>query len=116
MNTFSRMLAGGIAALALIGVAGAAPGDPVTQAQIEAARTPEQHEAIARAYDEEAASVEQRAERHAKMAQTYRGAYGKGGRASMASHCERLEKDFRNAAGAYRELAKEHRQMAAQAK
>lgn len=116
MNAFSRMLAGGIAALAMIGAASATPAEPVTQQQIEAARTPEQHEAIARAYEEEAASVEQRAERHAKMAQTYRQAYGKSGRASMASHCERLEKDFRNAAGAYRELAEEHRQMAAQAK
>ncbi|MBX3703096.1 MAG: hypothetical protein KF822_04930 [Steroidobacteraceae bacterium] len=116
MNTLSRMLAGGIAALAMIGAASATPSDPVTQAQIEAARTPEQHEAIARAYDEEAAAMEKRAETHAKMAQTYRYAYGKGGRASMASHCGRLEKDFRNAAAAYRELAKEHRQMAAQAK
>lgn len=116
MNTFTRMLAGAVAALALVGAATAAPDDVVTQAQIEAAKTPEQHEAIARAYDDEAAAVEQRAEGHAKMAKTYRYAYGKGGRASMANHCERLEKDFRNAATAYRELAKEHRQMAAQAK
>ncbi|MGQ0383210.1 MAG: hypothetical protein ACT4UP_00785 [Gammaproteobacteria bacterium] len=113
MNTFSRTLAGGIAALALIGAAAAAPSDPVTQAQIEAARTPEQHEAIARAYDDEAAAAEKRAERHAKMARTYRYAYGKGGRASMLSHCERLEKGFRSAAAAYRGLAKQHRQMAA---
>ncbi len=116
MNTFNRMLAGGIAALALIGTAAATADDVVTQAQIEAASTPEQHEAIARAYDEEAASAEKRADGHAKMAQTYRYAYGKTGRASMASHCERLEKDYRNAAGLYRELAKEHRQMAAAAK
>ncbi|MGQ0430523.1 MAG: hypothetical protein ACT4UQ_11385 [Gammaproteobacteria bacterium] len=116
MNKLNRMLAGGIAALALIGAAAAAPGDPVTQAQIEAASTPQQHEAIARTYDDEATAAEKRAESHRKMAQTYRYAYGKSGRASMASHCKRLEKDYRNAAASYRELAKEHRQMAAKAK
>lgn len=113
MNAFNRMLTGGISALALIGAAAAATGYVVTQAQIESASTPAEHEAIARSYDEEAAAAEKSADRHAKVAQTYRHAYGKGGRASMVSHCERLEKNYRDAAASYRELAKEHRQMAA---
>jgi len=111
MNTFNRMLAGGIAALALIGATAASAGEVVSQAQIEAASTPSQHEAIARAYEEEATAVEKRAEDHAKMAKTYR-YYGKTPRSSMARHCERLEKLHRTAAREYRMLAKEHREMA----
>lgn len=114
MNTFNRMLAGGIAALALVGTAIAAPSEVVTQAQIEAASTPAQHEAIARAYDQQAVSADSRAESHAKMADTYR-YYGKGPRPKMARHCERLEKSYRTAAMEYRMLAKEHREMAAAA-
>lgn len=114
MNTFNRMLAGGVAALALIGAASAAPGDVVTQAQIEAASTPAQHEAIARSYDDEAAAAVARAEGHAKMADTYR-YYGKGPRPKMARHCERLAKTYRTAAEEYRMLAQEHREMAAAA-
>jgi hypothetical protein len=49
------------------------------------------------------------------MAKTYRLAYAKTPRASMATHCSMLEKDFRNAAGEYRKLAAEHRKMAAAA-
>lgn len=114
MNTLNRMLAGGIAALALIGAAAAASDDVVTQAQIEAASTPAQHEAIARTYDQQAASAESRAEGHAKMADTYR-YYGKGPRPKMARHCERLARTYRTAAEEYRMLAKEHREMAAAA-
>lgn len=114
MNSFNRMLAGGIAALALIGAASAAPSEIVTQAQIEAASTPAQHEAIARAYEQEAAAAESRAENHAKMARTYR-YYGKASRPSMARHCERLAKSYRTAAKEYRMLAQEHREMAAAA-
>lgn len=115
MNTLHRLLAGTIATLALIGAAVAAPGEGVTQAQIEAASTPAQHEAIARAYDAEAETADRRAETHAKMAETYRNAYGKGSRASMVSHCKRLARSYRNAAAEYRELAQEHRRMAAAA-
>lgn len=114
MNTFNRMLAGGIAALALVSAASAAPDDVVTQAQIEAASTSAQHEAIARTYEEQAASAETRAESHAKMADAYR-YYGKGPRPKMAGHCERLAKTYRTAATEYRMLAQEHREMAAAA-
>ena len=113
MNKLNFWLASGIASLALIGAGTVVAGEAVSEAQIEAARTSEQHEAIARAYDEEAVAAEQRAESHAKMAKTYRLAYSKTPRASMATHCSQLEKDFRNAAGEYRKLAAEHRKMAA---
>lgn len=117
MNKFSALLAGGIAALALLGAAAAATDHGgVTPAQIEAAKTSEQHEAIARSYDEEATEAEGRAASHAMMAQTYRLAYAKTPRESMANHCSRLEETYRSAASEYRKLAEEHRKMAADAK
>lgn len=112
MNKLNFWLASGIASLALIAGGTAVAGEVVSEAQIEAAKTSEQHEAIARAYDEEAAAAEQRADSHAQMAKTYRLAYTKTSRESMATHCGQLEKDFRNAAGEYRKLAAEHRKMA----
>jgi hypothetical protein len=115
MNRFTGLLAGGVTALALFGAIAANAGEVVTQAQIEAAQTAQQHEAIAKSYDDEAAAAEQSAERHAKLTQIYRNAYSKTPRTAMATHCERLEKDFRNAASEYRMLAAEHRKMAAAA-
>ena len=54
MNKLQSWMAGGFAALALAGAgaAAAAAGEVVTQAQIEAATTAAQHEAIALSYDE----------------------------------------------------------------
>jgi hypothetical protein len=116
MNKFQSLLAGGLATLALVGAAAAGAGDVVTPAQIEAATTAVQHEAIARSYDEEATATELRAKSHAKMAQTYRLTSGKMPGASMANHCSRLEEAYSSAASEYRLLAEEHRKMAAAAK
>ena len=117
MNKFQSWLAGGLTALALVAAAPASAGDVVTQAQIEAATTAAQHEAIARSYDEEAAAAELQAKSHGKMAQTYRlASSSKMPDSAMANHCSRLESDYRDAADEYRSLAALHRQMAAQAK
>lgn len=116
MKKFTSWLAGGLAMLALIVAAPTATGEGVTQAQIEAASTSVQHEAIAQSYEEEAAATETRADSHAKMAQTYRLGLNKTSGASMANHCGRLEEAFRSAAVEYRMLAKEHREMAAAAR
>ena len=117
MNKLQSLLAGGLAALALVGATAAAAGEVVTQAQIEAATTAAQHEAIARSYDEEAAAAELKANSHAKMEQTYRlASSGKMPGATMASHCGRLEKDYRDAADEYRSMAAAHRKMAAEVK
>jgi len=116
MKKLNCWLAGSIAALALVGAAVAAAGEVVTPAQIEAATTAAQHEEIARSYDEEAVVSERRAESHAKMAETYRHAHKKPPGASMANHCNRLEEAYRSAAGEYRKLAAEHREMAVAAR
>ena len=116
MKRLNSWLAGGVAALALIGATTVAIGETVTQAQIEAATTAAQHEAIAQSYEQEAAASEKKADGHAKMAKTYRLGPNKTSGASMANHCKRLEKNFRSAAREYRMLAKEHHEMAAAAR
>ena len=117
MNKLQSLLAGGLAALALVGAAAAVSDEVVSQAQIEAATTAVQHETIARSYDEEATAADLKAKRHAQMAQTYRlASSSKMPGSAMAEHCTRLEKDYRDVADEYRSMAALHRQMAAAAK
>lgn len=83
----------------------------VTEAQIAAARTPADHEAIAARYDAEAKAADAMAANHEAMAKAYKAAGAKGTQ-SMASHCNRLVTQYREAAVEYRSLATEHRVMA----
>ena len=85
----------------------------MTEAQIAAARTPAEHEAIAKAYEADAATADAKAKEHEAMARTYRSAGGQKSYTNlMAQHCERLVKDYTAAAADYRALAAEHRSMA----
>ena len=84
----------------------------VTEAQIAAARTPADHEAIAAAYDAEAKAADEMAANHETMSRAYKSAGAKGGTQSMVSHCGRLVTQYRAAAQEYRALATEHRAMA----
>ncbi len=83
----------------------------VTEAQIAAARTPADHEAIAAKYDAEAKAADEMVANHESMAKAYKAAGAKGTQ-SMASHCNRLVTQYREAAKEYRALATEHRAMA----
>lgn len=88
------------------------PAQPViTAAQIEAAKTPADHEAIAAAFDQEAGRLDVLAKEHEKMADTYRITSSKRGMASasMHAHCANLAKRYQEAAQENRALAKEHR-------
>ena len=85
----------------------------MTEAQIAAARTPAEHEAIAKAYEADAAAADAKAKEHEAMARTYRSTGGPTSNTnSMVRHCERLVKDYTDAAAGYRALAAEHRGMA----
>jgi hypothetical protein len=87
--------------------------DGPTAAQLEAARTPADHAAIAQAYEDEAAALERKADAHEAMAKIYRsGGAPKAGSPAMTSHCERLVKEYRGAAQSARSLAAEHRALA----
>lgn len=119
MNARSNLIAVLFAAASLLAFAPAQAGDKsdgstVTAAQIEAARTPADHEAIARAYDEEASNLDRKAQAHEAMARIYRSGGGtpKAHSPSMTSHCERLVAQYREAAKEARALAAGHRAAA----
>lgn len=115
MNTRNQLFAAMATALTLlVAVPGSATAD-VTEAQLAAAKTPADHEAIAKAYDADAAAAEEKARAHAVMARMYRSGGGapKASSAAMVGHCDRLVKDYSAAAVEYRGLAAEHRKLAA---
>ena len=115
MNTHNQLFAAMAVALTLLlAVPGSATAD-VTEAQIAAAKTPADHEAIAKAYDAEAAAAEAKAKAHEGMARTYRtgGGTPKASPTAMVGHCDRLMKTYSSAAVEYRALAAEHRKLAA---
>jgi hypothetical protein len=114
MKRFITMLSAGAVALVLSNSAMAGTESPVTAAQIQAAKTPADHEAIAAAYDKEAAELEKMAKDHEGMARVYQAAAStqKGMNApAMKSHCERLATQYKEAAEANRQMAAEHRKM-----
>ena len=116
----SRRLA---AALLLAGVALAGCADLATspsaaiQQQIESARTPADHQALAEYYVKEAATAWARAADHRKMGKAYQAAPmgGRGG-GSMPAHCNAAAASYEDLASKFEAMAAEHRQMAAQAK
>ena len=113
MNRFIAMMSAGAVAILLSG--GASAAEPVvTPAQISAAATPADHEAIAVAYDKEAARLQTKATEHELMAKAYSSAESKKGMdsASMHAHCAKLARQYSEAASENRELAKQHRAMA----
>jgi hypothetical protein len=122
MLRFNSSLAAGIAAVGLFLSSSspvvAASAAEVTPAQISAAHTPAEHEAIASQYDTAAARAEAQATEHEAMVQSYRvaarGAKGEMAR-SMVAHCEALVKEYREASANYKTLAADHRKMAAEA-
>lgn len=115
MNTRNHLLATLAAALVLgLTLPGAARAD-VTEAQIAAARTPADHQAIAQAYEKDAAAAEASAREHEAMVKAYEvAAHSPKGAlpASMVTHCNALVKAYRAEAAAFRALAAEHRNLA----
>ncbi len=84
--------------------------DPVA---ITAAKTKADHEAIAAAYDAEAAAADRKIKLHEAMLSRYQTPGGKPYMAAMANHCKALIKEYTEAAKHKREMAAEHRRIAA---
>lgn len=84
-------------------------------ANIAAAKTAAQHEAIAKAYEAEAATFEKRAASHASLAKTYSVPGTKPVNTEMAKHCSKLSEELQAAAADSRALAAEHRRLAVEA-
>jgi hypothetical protein len=116
MTRTNVLVAATLAAAALFTVdivAAAAPAgllDPVT---VTAAKTKADHQALAAAYEAEAAAAEQKAQMHVEMAAKYRDFGTKPPWSAMASHCTQLKKQYVETAKLNRELAAEHRKLAA---
>lgn len=115
MKLVTKVLGAGVAAFLLSGGAwaNAEHHHPVSAMQIEAAKTAADHEAIAQAYEAEAAAASDKAAEHEAMARTYKsGGPSKGSRASIVNHCERLVAQYKAIADENRQLAAAHREMA----
>jgi len=93
-------------------VAGAA-----LEQMIESAKTKEDHETIAKHYEDEVNALQARVEEHKRMSAAYRNmASGKGldHIAGMIPHCDKLIAGYEEMATENRELAKLHHQFAAE--
>lgn len=106
------MLSVGIAALGLSSVMLPASADVPDPATIQAAKTPADHEAIAKAYEAEAASLEKMAAMHKNLGETYGQAGGKPWQSAQAKHCNSVAAELAAAAKEERALAAEHKKMA----
>jgi hypothetical protein len=112
MKPLVMMMCVSLAVLALSGGAWAGNADELDPASIAAAKTAADHEAIAKAYDAEAATFEKKAEMHKSLAETYGAPGGKPWQAAQAKHCESVATSLKTAAQGDRALAAEHRKMA----
>ncbi len=113
----SRRIAGAmLLAIGLVGCANPPSGpSPELAQQIETAKTPEDHLALAAHYEREAAAARSIAASHEKLSRGYQAnPYQKGG-ASIRAHCLSLVKTYQSAAVQYDAMAQEHRQMAQRA-
>jgi hypothetical protein len=112
MKPIVIMLSAAAAAVALSGSVWAADADTLDTVKIEAAKSPADHEAIAKAYDAEAVRFEKMAGMHKGLAQTYTSQPGgKAWHKAQARHCADIAASLQTAAKESRELAAEHRKM-----
>ena len=90
----------------------------MTQA-VQSAKSPSDHEALAKHYEDAAKDMQAKAEEHRKLLAQYEARrnvfYGKQG-GSLVSHCQALVRSYEQAAADNRSMAESHRQMAAEAK
>ncbi len=107
--------------LAVFGLLAACAINPhpmdMTQA-IQSAKTPDDHLALAKHYEEAAKEMQAKAEEHKKLLAQYeanRSLYGKQYQ-NLISHCQGLMRIYEQAAAENMSMAESHRQMAAGAK
>ena len=111
MNVYTLMIGTGVLALALSSTVSSAGSTSVEPAQIAAAKTAADHEAIAKAYEDEATEFDHNAEMHERRTEIYKGA-GKPAFAGQAKHCDALTNDLKAAANESRALATGHHKLA----
>ena len=109
------LLSAVVAAAGLFGMPGAIAAPPLDPAAIKTAKTPADHEAIAKAYQEEAANLEKEAAWHEELAENYAVPGGEAWMAGQAKHCDAVVRDLKAAAREDRRLAAAHLKMAKRA-
>jgi hypothetical protein len=123
---YTRQVTALVIAAALLGfsiMSSAAEDKAPTQAasleqQVASAQTKAEHEAVAMQFEAQAWDLESIAAKHERLSNIYRKGQGvgpKGSGASLAIHCDNLVKNLRASAAEARELARAHREAAAQA-
>lgn len=102
------------ASITAVGVSCGIPAiaDVPNPATIAAAKSPSDHEAIAKAYEDEATSLEKLAAMHKNLGDTYAQPGGKPSQIGPAKHCKSVASELAAAAKEERALAAEHRKMA----
>ena len=115
MKPFAMILSTSLAAFALSGGVWAAGNAALDPAKIMAAKTPADHEAIAKAYEAEASKFEKTAEMHKNLAETYGQAGLKAQQAAQSKHCASVATSLTTAAQEERALAAAHHKMAKEA-
>lgn len=102
--------------IGLTGCAGVATSPPpAIQGQIEAARTPTDHQALATYYTQESAAARAKAAEHRKMAKAYQATPSGNRGGGMTAHCNAVAASNEDIASRYDAMATDHRQMASQA-
>jgi len=89
----------------------------MTQA-VQSAKTRSDHDALAKHYEDAAKQMQLKADEHKKLLAQYqakKGLYGKQAQ-SLISHCQGLIRIYEQAATENMEMAKSHRELAAEAK
>ena len=113
MNTMKALLTAGLTALVLTATATyASPAPFVSEAAVASAKTPAEHEALAKVYEDEAASLKQKAEVHEDMAKSNAGPGMKSPQVQINKHCKAIAKDYAAAAAESAELATLQRKLA----
>jgi hypothetical protein len=115
MKPLVMMMSVSVAALALSVGAWAGDAHALDPAWVAAAKTPAEHEAVAKAYDAEALGFEKKAAMHKNLAETYGAPGGKPFQAAQAKHCDSVAASLTAAAQEDRALAAGHRKMAKEA-
>ena len=112
MKLYTALATVAVLALAFSTTISAAGSTAFGPAQIAAAKTAADHEALAKAYEDEASELDRKVELHKSMGTTY-----KAGKSAsvVGNHCVRIATDFKAAAQEYRALAAEHHKLAQKA-
>lgn len=121
MKSNARWTTGGALAILVatsLMLGGCASGPPAgavhLEQQVQSASTRSDHEKIAAAYEQQVGVEKTSAQRHERMAQSYR--QGRNSVPGMAAHCDNLVRMYNQTADELVALAKMHHQMAAEAK